>query len=75
MSKNLCTTCEQIENGFTITRDVADLHHIFDELVQEDGVILKHIGNYDTRAGVTAKTHCNKFSVVSPSITCTSAQF
>ena len=41
LSKNLCTTREQIENGFTITRDVADLHHIFDELVQEDGVILK----------------------------------
>ena len=55
LSKNLCTTREQIENGFTITRDVADLHHIFDELVQEDGVILKRTGEYDTRASVTAK--------------------
>ena len=40
-----CDLCHLSKNLFTTC----------DELVQEDGVILKRAGDYDTRAGVTAK--------------------
>ena len=45
---------KQIEEGFEITRDIASMHGIFEDLGQKDGTVRKK-NDYDTRAGLTTK--------------------
>ena len=40
-SKEQCCSEDQINAGFEITRNINDLHSLFNELVKEDGSILK----------------------------------
>ena len=54
-SKEECINLEKIKTGFDITRDINDLHNIFNELVQEDGNILKCKNDYAVRQGLTNK--------------------
>ena len=55
LSKIQCLGIDRISGGFTITRDVNELHNIFNDLVQEDGTVMKQKDDYDRRAGQTAK--------------------
>ena len=50
-----CHDPERVQEGFEITRNVADLHTLFDDLVQEDGTIYKSRNDYEERAGQTTK--------------------
>ena len=59
---DLCTKSKEdclrhIKEGqlFSIDRDVQTMHSIFDDLVDEDGEIIKHPHDYDTRQGQTHK--------------------
>lgn len=54
-SRDACHSLDIIQNGFQIDRDVKTLHSIFQDLVQDDGSILKATGDYTTRAGLTTK--------------------
>ena len=54
-SRDACHSLDIIQNGFQIDRDVETLHSIFQDLVQNDGSILKASGDYSTRAGLTTK--------------------
>ena len=58
-SKEDCLDINLIQNGITITRDIASLHEIFNSLEQEDGTLLKRKHDYDVRAGVTARPIAN----------------
>ena len=53
--KEQCMLRDAVNKGYIITRSVESLHNIFDDLVQEDGCILKQTADYDVRAGVTTK--------------------
>ena len=52
-SKEQCLQKDIVECGFEITRDIETLNRIFDDLVNDDGVVEKSSGDYDTRSGVT----------------------
>ena len=55
-SKEQYLYVERIEGGFNINRSVEDLLHIFDDhLGLEDGSVMKSKGDYETRAGQTAR--------------------
>ena len=54
-SKQQYLEIERIEGGFETNRSIETLHNIFDNLVQENGSILKEKGDYNVRAGVTNK--------------------
>ena len=55
-SKEQCLDVERIEGGFTINRNVEDLLNLFDNhLGLEDGTVMKSKGDYDIRAGQTAR--------------------
>ena len=56
LSKIQCLDIDCIFGGSTITCDVNDLHNIFDDLVQEDGTVMKQKDDYDRCGGQTAKT-------------------
>ena len=55
LSKEQCQNINIISEGINIDRDIDSLHRIFEELVQEDGTILKRTKDYNIRKGV-----CNK---------------
>ena len=55
LSKNKCHNINIVSEGINIDRDIDSLHRIFEELVQEDGNILKRKKDYNIRKGV-----CNK---------------
>ena len=50
-----CHDPDIVRAGFEITRTVADLHSIFETVVDDDGEIVKHRNDYDTRKGLTNK--------------------
>ena len=54
-TKLQCVDREIIEEGFTISRDIDDIHSRFNMLVQDDGTILKKRNDYDVREGMTTK--------------------
>ena len=54
-SKEQCLDPGQIEMGFEITRDIDSLQNVFNDLVQDDGSILKRRNDYDERGGQTTK--------------------
>ena len=54
-SKEECFSKEIVNQGFFITRDVQSMHNIFNDLVQEDGSILKKTQDYHVRFGQTTK--------------------
>ena len=54
-SRKQCHDINQVELGFEITRTVDSLQNIFNDLVQEDGSILKRNSDYDVRGGLTTK--------------------
>ena len=55
LTKIQCLDKERIEAGFQISRNIDELHSIFNEVVQEDGKVVKVKNDYDTRKGVTSK--------------------
>ena len=55
LTKEACHCIDIVKNGINIDRDVANLHQIFDSLVQEVGTILKTREDYAVRQGVTNK--------------------
>ena len=48
-----CHNPEIVEAGFEITRNITELHTIFNDRVQEDGTVQKSRNDYAERAGVT----------------------
>ena len=48
-----CHDPDVVRAGFEITQTVADLHSIFETVVDDDGEIVKHRNDYDTRKGLT----------------------
>merc|ERR1712096_14367 len=50
-----CHDPDVVRDGFEITRNVTDLHSLFEEVTDDDGVIIKHREDYDTRKGLTTK--------------------
>ena len=54
-SRGQCHDPERVEQGFEITRNVEDLHNLFNELVQEDGTVMKRPHDYEERGGLVNK--------------------
>ena len=54
-SKDQCAVPEFVRTGFEITREVTDLHTIFNDLADEDGNVVKKRNDYDIRQGLTNK--------------------
>ena len=52
-SKDNCHKIEYAQNGFPIDRHIEDMHTIFNHLSTGDGDVVKKVGDYGTRAGVT----------------------
>ena len=50
-----CHDPEVVRAGFEITRTVEDLHSLFEKVANDDGVVVKHRNDYDTRKGLTNK--------------------
>ena len=55
LSHKECHNLDQIELGFEITRNIGTLQNIFNDLVQEDGSILKRKSDYNVLGGLTTK--------------------
>ena len=54
-TKEGCNDPKRIEEGFEISRNVVDLHSIFDDLGQEDGTVIKTQNDYGECAGITTR--------------------
>ena len=55
-SKETCHNPDHAAAGFTVDRTIADMHDIFSVLTNDGELpLIKRQGDYDTRAGVTAK--------------------
>ena len=54
-SKVDCHKIEVVQNGLPIDRRIEDMHSIFQHLSTGDGNVVKKVGDYGTRAGVTAE--------------------
>ena len=50
-----CHDPQVVRAGFEITRTVEDLHSLFEKVANDDGVVVKHRNDYDTRKGLTNK--------------------
>ena len=50
-----CHDPEVVRAGFEITRTVEDLYSLFEKVANDDGVVVKHRNDYDTRKGLTNK--------------------
>lgn len=58
-SREDCHNPDLVRQGFEITRTVSNLHSIFEDIVDQDGEIVKHRNDYDSRKGLTAKPIAN----------------
>ena len=54
-SRDDCHDPDIVQGGFSITRTVADLHSIFEEVADNNGVIIKQKDDYSTQKGLTSK--------------------
>ena len=55
MSREECHNIDIVEAGFKITRNVEDLHLLFEENSIEDGSVVQNKNDYGVRKGLTAK--------------------
>ena len=55
LSKEQSLDLNQIDAGFFIDRSIESVLNIFEDLVQDDGTVLKQRNDYDRRSGVTTK--------------------
>ena len=55
LSKEQSMDLNQIDAGFFIDRSVESVLNIFEDLVQDDGTVLKQRNDYDRSSGVTTK--------------------
>ena len=58
--KKQCLDPSQIEIGFEIARNIDNLDNIYNELVKEDGTILKKRNYYNVRGVTDNKTNSYK---------------
>ena len=66
-SKGECLDKNLVEEGFQITRDIEEINSIFEELVQDDGIVRKSKDDYAIQQGVTTKPIATR-SVISQQV-------